>query len=227
MSETRRPPHLSASLLNADFARLGDEVARAVASGVDSIHLDVMDGHFVGNISFGAPIVAAVRPRTDLPFHAHLMIDEPLRYAADFASAGSDLIAFHVEAPDDVGAVIEAIHGAGRQAGLALNPETPAESVHPYLDRIDLLLVMTVHPGFGGQAFLTDVVPKLEALAAEAAARGLDLPIAVDGGVNVETIGTAYRAGGEVLIVGSALYEHAGDLAPAVAAFRRAAEASA
>ena len=219
----RRPPHISASILNADFARLGDEVTRATAGGVDSIHLDVMDGHFVGNISFGSPVVAALRPHSDIPFHAHLMIDEPLRYAADFARAGSDLIAFHIESADEPGAVISAIHAAGRQAGLALNPETPAESVHPFLDRIDLLLVMTVHPGFGGQEFLADVLPKLEALADEAAARGLDLPIAVDGGVNAATIGSAYGAGGEILVVGSALYEHDGDLAPAVAAFRDAA----
>jgi ribulose-phosphate 3-epimerase len=221
---TRRLAHLSASVLNADFARLGEEVARAAAGGVDSIHLDVMDGHFVDNISFGARVVAAVRPHTDLPFHTHLMIDEPLRYAADFARAGSELIAFHVEATDDADGVIEAIHGAGRLAGLALNPETEAGAVHRYLDRIDLLLVMTVHPGLGGQAFLADVVPKLSALAAEIADRGLELPIAVDGGVNLDTIATAYRAGGEILVVGSALYGHAGDLGPAVAGFRAAAE---
>jgi len=220
---SRRPPHISASILNADFARLGNEVTRATTGGVDSIHLDVMDGHFVGNISFGAPVVAALRPYSDLPFHAHLMIDEPLRYAADFARAGSDVIAFHVEAAEEPGAVIAAVHAAGRRAGLALNPETPAESVHPFLDQIDLLLVMTVHPGFGGQGFLAEVLPKLEALAGEAAARGLDLPIAVDGGVNASTIGSAYGAGGEILVVGSALYEHDGELAPAVAAFRDAA----
>lgn len=224
---TRRPAHLSASVLNADFARLGEEVARAAAGGVDSIHLDVMDGHFVPNISFGAPVVAALRPHTAIPFHAHLMIEDPLRFAVDFVSAGSDLIVFHVEATDDPDAVIEAIHRAGRQAGLALNPETPAEAVHPYLERIDLLLVMTVHPGFGRQPFLTDVLPKLEALAAEATGRGLDLPIAVDGGVNLETIGAAHRAGGDVLVVGSALYEEQGDLAPVVERFRAAARMSA
>jgi ribulose-phosphate 3-epimerase len=220
---TRRPPHLSASVLNADFARLGEEVARAAAGGVDSIHLDVMDGHFVGNISFGAPVVAALRSHTAIPFHAHLMIEDPLRYAADFVAAGSDFIVFHVEATDDPDAVIEAIHRGGRQAGLALNPETPAEAVHPHLERIDLLLVMTVHPGFGRQPFLTDVLPKLESLAAEARRRGLDLPIAVDGGVNLDTIGAAHRAGGDVMVVGSALYEERGDLAPVVERFRAAA----
>jgi ribulose-phosphate 3-epimerase len=220
---TARLPHLSASVLNADFARLGEEVARATAGGVDSIHLDVMDGHFVGNISFGAPVVAALRPHSQLPFHAHLMIEDPLRYAADFVRAGSDVIVFHVEATDDPDAVIQAIRGAGRQAGLALNPETTAEAVHPYLERIDLLLVMTVHPGFGRQTFLTNVLPKLQGLAAEVADRGLDLPIAVDGGVNLETIEAAHRAGGEVMVVGSALYQNPGDLAPVVEAFRAAA----
>jgi len=224
---TRRPAHLSASVLNADFARLGEEVARAAEGGADSIHLDVMDGHFVANISFGAPVVAALRPHTAIPFHAHLMIEDPLRYVADFVSAGSDLIIFHVEATHDPDAVIEAIHRAGRQAGLALNPETPAESVHPDLERIDLLLVMTVHPGFGRQPFLTDVLPKLESLAAEATRRGLDLPIAVDGGVNLDTIGAAHRAGGDVMVVGSALYEEPGDLAPVVERFRAAARMSA
>ena len=224
-SPGRRPPHLSASVLNADFARLGEEVARAEAGGVDSIHLDVMDGHFVGNISFGAPVVAALRTHSSLPFHAHLMIDHPLRYAADFVSAGSDLIAFHVEAADDPDAVIEAIHGADRQAGLALNPETPAESVFRYLERIDLVLVMNVHPGGGGQTFLAEVLPKIEALSAEASRRGLTVPIAVDGGVNERTIGSAYRAGGEVLVVGSALYDVDGPLDGAVDAFRAAAMA--
>jgi len=224
-SPDRTPPHLSASVLNADFSRLGEEVSRAEAGGVDSIHLDVMDGHFVNNISFGAPVVAALRPHAALPFHAHLMIDHPLRYAADFIAAGSDLIAFHVEAADDPDAVIDAIHGAGRQAGLALNPETAAEAVHRYLGRIDLLLVMTVHPGFGGQVFLADVLPKLAALAAETARRGLSLPIAVDGGVNERTIGSAYQAGGDVLVVGSALYETDGSLGPTVDALRAAASA--
>lgn len=221
----RRPPHLSASVLNADFARLGEEVARAEAGGVNSIHLDVMDGHFVGNISFGAPVVAGLRPHSRLPFHAHLMIDHPLRYAADFVSAGSDLIAFHIEAADDPDAVIAAIHGADRQAGLALNPETAAEAVFRYLERVDLLLVMTVHPGFGGQTFLADVLPKIEELSAEATRRGLTVPIAIDGGVNDRTIGSAYAAGGEVMVVGSALYDVDGPLSDAVDAFRAAATA--
>ena len=222
---SRRPPHISASLLNADFARLGDEVRRAVDGGVDSIHLDVMDGHFVDNLTIGPVVVEAVRPLASVPYHAHLMISEPLRHARAFADAGSDLIVFHVEADDDPAAVIDAIHGYGRSAGLALNPETPPEAVLPYLERIDLLLVMTVHPGRGGQGFLGEVLPKMAQLRDEIERRGLALPIGVDGGVNLETIGSAHAAGGEVLVAGWALYREAGDLAPTVAALRAAAAA--
>jgi len=218
-----RPAQISASVLNADFSRLGAEVRRAVEGGVDSIHLDVMDGHFVENISMGPVVVEALRPHAVLPFHSHLMISQPLRYARAFADAGSDVIAFHVEADDEPDAVIDEIHRTGRGAGLALNPETPAEAAHPYLERIELLLVMTVHPGWGGQAFIAEVMPKLAALRAEADRRGLDLPIGVDGGVNPDTIGRAYAAGGDVLVTGSALYAHEGDLAPVVGALRAAA----
>jgi ribulose-phosphate 3-epimerase len=220
-----RPPHISASLLNADFARLGDEVRRAVDGGVDSIHLDVMDGHFVESLSIGPVVVEAVRAVASVPYHAHLMVSQPLRHARAFADAGSDLIVAHVEADDDPGKVIDAIHGYGRAAGLALNPETPAEAVLPYLDAIDLLLVMTVHPGRGGQAFLSEVLPKLSQLRDEIDRRGLSLPIGVDGGVNLDTIGAAHAAGGEVLVAGWALYREAGDLAPTVKALRAAAAA--
>jgi len=220
-----RTVQISASLLNADFASLGDEVRRAVDGGVDSIHLDVMDGHFVDNLTMGPVVVQAVRPVASVPYHAHLMISQPLRHARAFADAGSDLIVAHVEADDDPAAVIEAIHGFGRAAGLALNPETPAEAVLPYLEAIDLLLVMTVHPGRGGQAFLLDVLPKLTQLRDEIDRRGLSLPIGVDGGVNLDTIGVAHAAGGEVMVAGSALYREDGDLAPTVQAFRSAAAA--
>ncbi len=212
-----RPPQVSASILAADFSALGSEVERAAAGGVDSIHLDVMDGHFVPNLTMGPVVVEALRPRTPLPFHSHLMISQPLRYVEAFANAGSDLIVFHVEAEDDPSEVIERIHRTGRAAGLAINPETPAEAAHPYLEVVDLLLVMTVHPGFGGQDFIAEVLPKLAALRAEAERRALDLPIGVDGGVNPESIGAAYRAGGDVLVVGSGLYRHDGELGDVVA----------
>jgi ribulose-phosphate 3-epimerase len=220
-----RPPQISASLLNADFARLGDEVRRAVDGGVDSIHLDVMDGHFVESLTIGPVVVQAVRPLASIPYHTHLMVSQPLRHARAFADAGSDLIVAHVEADDDPSEVIAAIHGYGRAAGLALNPETPADAVLPYLDHIDLLLVMTVHPGRGGQAFIPEVLPKIAELRAEIDRRGLSVPIGVDGGVNLETIGPAQAAGGEVLVAGWALYREAGDLSATVQALRTAASA--
>jgi ribulose-phosphate 3-epimerase len=219
---TRRP-QISASILTADFARLGDEVRRGAEGGVESIHLDVMDGHFVDNLTMGPVVVGAARPATDLPFHSHLMITNPLAYADRFADAGSDLIIFHVEADDDPGSVIDAIEQAGKRPGIALNPETAAEAVHPYLERVDLLLVMTVHPGWGGQSFIGEVLPKLSALRDEIARRDLRVQIGVDGGVNLETIGPAHAAGGEILVTGSSLYSTDGDLAPTVAALRAAA----
>jgi ribulose-phosphate 3-epimerase len=222
---TVRPPQISASILTADFARLGEEVRRAVAGGVDSIHLDVIDGHFVGNITMGPVVIGALRPHATLPFHSHLMISEPLRHVEAFVDAGSDVVAFHVEAQDEPGTVIDAIHRAGRGAGLALNPETPASAVLPYLERLELLLVMTVHPGWGGQPFMAEVLPKLAALRSEAERRGLDLAIGVDGGINLESIGSAHAAGGDVLVAGNALYSTRGDLGPVVDALRAAAAA--
>ena len=218
-----RPPQISASLLNADHARLGDEVRRAVEGGVDSIHLDVMDGHFVESLSIGPAVVQAVRPFASVPFHTHLMVSQPLRQARAFADAGSDLIVAHVEADDDPAEVIDAIHGYGRSAGLALNPETPAAAVLPYLDAIELLLVMTVHPGRGGQAFMSEVLPKMGELRDEIERRGLSLPIGVDGGVSLETIGPSHAAGGEIMVAGWALFREAGDLGPTVQALRAAA----
>jgi len=227
MTTASRAPHISASILNADFARLGADVRRATEGGVDSIHLDVMDGHFVPNITMGPVVVEAVRRESTLPFHSHLMISEPRRYVDAFGEAGSDLIVFHLEADGDPHELVERIHGAGRGAGLAINPETPGEAAHPYLEEIDLLLVMTVHPGFGGQEFMAEVLPKLHELRAEAERRNLDLPIGVDGGVKEDTIAAAYGSGGDVLVVGSGLYRHTGDLRPVVTALREAARSGA
>ena len=220
------PAQISASLLNADYARLGEEAGRAVDGGVDSLHFDVMDGHFVEAITIGPMAVEALRPIATVPYHAHLMISRPLGQARAFADAGSDLIVAHVEADDDPAAVIAAIHSFGRSAGLALNPETPAEAVLPYLEMIDLLLVMSVHPGRGGQAFLPEVLRKMARLRDEIGRLGLALPIGVDGGVNLDTIGAAHAAGGDVLVTGSVLFRQPGDLAPTVAALRLAASAS-
>ncbi|HEX7195763.1 MAG TPA: ribulose-phosphate 3-epimerase [Candidatus Limnocylindria bacterium] len=217
-------PQISASILNADFGKLGDEVRRATDGGVDSIHLDVMDGHFVDNLTLGPVVVEGVRPASHLPFHSHLMISNPLAHVARFADAGSDLVIFHVEADDEPSAVIDAIERAGKRPGIALNPETGADAVLPYLERVDLVLVMTVNPGWGGQAFIDEVLPKLSELRDEIASRRLGVPIGVDGGVNLDTIRRAHAAGGGVLVTGSALYSSDGDLAPTVAALRAAAQ---
>ena len=218
-----RRPHISASVLNANFARLGDEVRRADEGGVDSIHLDVMDGHFVDNLTMGPVVVEAVRGSSRLPFHSHLMISRPIRLVDEFARAGSDVIVVHVEADDPPADTLAAIRATGRGAGLALNPETTIDAVLPFLGDLELLLVMTVHPGFGGQAFIEAVVPKIEALRDRIVDAGLELPIGVDGGVNAETIGRAHAAGGEVLVVGSALYRDPGDLSPVVERLRSSA----
>ena len=215
---------ISASILTADFGRLGDEVRRADEAGVDSIHLDVMDGHFVDNLTFGPLLVASLRAHSRLPFHSHLMISRPLALAGRFSEAGSDLIVFHVEADDDADTVIDAIGASGKRAGIALNPETSADAVHAYLDRVDLVLVMTVNPGWGGQAFMPEVLPKVSALRDEIRRRGTSVQIGIDGGVNLTTIGAAHAAGGEVLVTGSALYSSPDDLAPTVSELRRAAE---
>ena len=222
----RDRPHISASILNADFSRLGDEVRRADAGGVDSIHLDVMDGHFVDNLTMGPVVVDSVRAHSALPFHSHLMVSNPLGMVERFADAGSDLIVFHVEVDEDPSAIIEAIERTGKRPGIALNPETPAEAVRPFLERVDLVLVMTVNPGWGGQPFMHEVLLKLRALREEADARASAVAIGVDGGVNLDTIGAAYAAGGDVLVAGSALYSATGDLAPTVDALRAAARGS-
>ena len=193
------------------------------AAGVPVTVRDTRGRQIVKNITIGPLVVEAIREHATVPVHSHLMISEPQRYASAFAEAGSDLIVFHVEADDDPEAVINAIRASGRSPGMALSPETPAAAVLPFLESIDLLLVMTVHPGWGGQAFIHDVLPKLSGLRAEIERRGLSLPVGVDGGVNLETIGPAYAAGGELLVTGSALFAEAGDLRPAVDAFRAAA----
>ena len=216
-------PEISASILNADFGRLAEEVRRADAGGVDSIHLDVMDGHFVDNLTMGPVVVESVRAHSALPVHSHLMVSRPLSMVERFAEAGSDLIVFHVEAEDDPATVIDAVEAAGKRPGIALNPETPAEAVVPFLDRVDLVLVMSVNPGWGGQAFITEVLTKVRDLSDEIARRGSRARVGVDGGVNLETIGPAHGAGATVLVTGSALYAADGDLRPAVDALREAA----
>ena len=200
---------IAPSILSADFGQLGEEVRRLEANGADWVHVDVMDGVFVPNITIGPGVVSALRPHTGLPFDVHLMIMEPERYIEEFAKAGADIITMHVEATDNVRANIDKIHGLGKKAGLSLNPETPFEEVLPYLDDIDLLLVMTVHPGFGGQSFISDCMPKIARAREYFDSIGSLAEVEVDGGINARTGRQCVRAGATVLAAGSSLFKSA------------------
>lgn len=214
---------ISPSILAADFTRLGEEIEAVVEAGADMIHIDVMDGHFVPNITLGPVIVKAVRRVTDVPIDTHLMITDPATYAPAFIDAGSTYIMFHSEVTQDAHAVIELIRERGGRPGLAVNPPNPASHIEPYLEDIDLALVMTVNPGFAGQRFIADVMPKLATIAAWKRERGLDFLIEVDGGVGPETAPEVARNGGEVLVAASAIFGHE-DRGAALRAIRRSAE---
>lgn len=197
---------IAPSILAANFAKLGEEVKEVEQAGAQLIHIDVMDGHFVPNISFGSIVLDAIRPLTKLPLDVHLMIENPDQYIEQFATAGADYITVHVEACRHLHRTIQLIRSFGVKAGVVLNPHTPIESIQHILEDIDMVLLMTVNPGFGGQKFIHSVVPKIEALSTIIKERGLDIAIEIDGGITAETIVPCVQAGATIFVAGSAIY---------------------
>ena len=197
---------VSASILSADMCNLEAVVRTLETSGTDMLHFDVMDGRFVDNISFGIPVLEAIRKKTDLFLDVHLMISDPLHYAERFAKAGANGITFHLESESDPQKTIDAIHACGIPAGIVIKPNTPAEAVLPYLSSVEMVLVMTVEPGFGGQKFMTDMMDKVRSIRSWIEQSGREIDLQVDGGVNQETAKTCIEAGANVLVAGSYLF---------------------
>lgn len=211
---------IAPSILSADFSKLGQEITDVEQGGADLIHIDVMDGHFVPNITIGPLVVEAIRPITDLPLDVHLMIENPDQYLDAFAKAGADFITVHVEACRHLHRTIHHIKELGVKAGVVLNPATPVESILPIIDDVDMVLLMTVNPGFGGQKFIHSVLPKIRQVRDLALSRNPDLEIEVDGGVNEETAKLCVEAGASVLVAGSAVYNKK-DRGQAIAALKK------
>ncbi len=197
---------IAPSILAADFSKLGEEVKRAEKGGADYIHVDVMDGVFVPNLTIGSPVIASLRPVTKLPFDVHLMIQRPARHVEEFVKAGADILTIHLEAEERVEETLNRIREMGRRPGLSIKPDTTFEAIKPFMGLVDLVLLMTVEPGFGGQQFLTEVLPKIEEARRFIDDAGLDVELEVDGGIDKVTAGLAAKAGARVFVAGSAVY---------------------